>query len=176
VGSFLADRHSIGLVNRGGIVWWDHTGQEPELVPPNPHSAERSWEGMQSLLDLPLLVDKYAEILPHLELDGDKQEKYSTMLLWLQNQVEGGTPNPRIVDRCLEYLSRVAGDRLQRASDVTAAHASSWIVSESLRRRRQQPRVLVGQPVLAPRSWKGVLIKPSMFGCLVAKLDRERQR
>jgi len=71
---------------------------------------------MQSLLDLHLLVDKYAEILPHLALDGDKQEEYSTMLLWLQNQVEGGTPNPRIVDRCLEYLSRVAGDRLQRAS------------------------------------------------------------
>jgi len=50
---------------------------------------------MQSLLDLHLLVDKYAEILPHLALDGDKQEEYSTMLLWLQNQVEGGTPNPR---------------------------------------------------------------------------------
>jgi len=59
---------------------------------------------MQSLLDLHLLVDKYAEALPHLNLDGDEQEEFSTMLLCLQNQVEGGTPNPKIVGRCLDWL------------------------------------------------------------------------
>jgi len=49
---------------------------------------------MQSLLDLRILVDKYAADIPELNLDSDEQEEYSTMLLWLQNQVEGGTPNP----------------------------------------------------------------------------------
>jgi hypothetical protein len=61
---------------------------------------------MQSLLDLYLLVDKYAAALPNLNLDGDEQEEYSTMLLWLQNQVEGGTPNQTFVDHCLEWLQR----------------------------------------------------------------------
>ena len=47
---------------------------------------------MQRLPDLYLIVDKFASLLPNLNLDGDEQEEYSTMLLWLQNQVEGGTP------------------------------------------------------------------------------------
>ena len=64
--------------------------------------------GHQSLLDLYLLVDKYAAVLPNLNLDGDEQEEYSTMLLWLQNQVEGGTPNPTFVDHCLTWLDRFA--------------------------------------------------------------------
>jgi len=34
------------------------------------------------------------------------KEEYSTMLLWLQNQVEGGTPNPTYVDRCLDWLEK----------------------------------------------------------------------
>jgi len=63
---------------------------------------------MQSLLDLHLLVDQFAELLPGLNLDGDEQEEYSTMLLWLQNQVEGGTPHPTFVDRCLTWLEREA--------------------------------------------------------------------
>jgi hypothetical protein len=72
---------------------------------------------MQSLLDLHLLVDKYAEALPHLNLDGDEQEEYSTMLLWLQNQLEGGTPNRTFVDRCLTWLERAAPSHsLQQAS------------------------------------------------------------
>jgi len=61
---------------------------------------------MQSLLDLDLLVDKFAARLPDLNLDGDEQEEYSTMLLWLQNQVEGGTPNQTFVDQCLDWLER----------------------------------------------------------------------
>ena len=59
---------------------------------------------MHSLLDLYLLVDKYAQLLPKLDLDGDDQEEYSTVLLHLQNQVEGGTPNATFVDHCLEWL------------------------------------------------------------------------
>ena len=61
---------------------------------------------MQSLLDLHLLVDQFAELLPGLNLDGDEQEEYSTMLLWLQNLAEGGTPNDTYVDQCLDWLDR----------------------------------------------------------------------
>lgn len=61
---------------------------------------------MQSLLDLHLLVDRYAALLPELNLDADEQEEYSTMLLRLQNQVEGGTPNETFVDRRLAYLEK----------------------------------------------------------------------
>jgi hypothetical protein len=61
---------------------------------------------MKSLLDLHVLVDKYAAVLPNLNLDGDEQEEYSTMLLWLQNQVEGRTPNQTYVDQCLAWLDR----------------------------------------------------------------------
>jgi hypothetical protein len=61
---------------------------------------------MQSLLDLNLLVDRYAALLPDLDLDGDEQEEYSTMLLRLQNQVETGKPSEWIVNECLEWLMR----------------------------------------------------------------------
>ena len=61
---------------------------------------------MQTLTDLNPLVDQFAAALPELNLDGDEQEEYSTMLLWLQNQVEGGTPNQTFVDQCLDWLER----------------------------------------------------------------------
>lgn len=61
---------------------------------------------MQSLLDLHVLVNKYAAALPDLNLDGDEQEEYSTMLLWLQNQVETGEPSEKIVRQCLDYFAR----------------------------------------------------------------------
>jgi hypothetical protein len=60
---------------------------------------------MQSLLDLQILVDKHAAALPDLNLDGDEQEEYSTMLLWLQNQVETSEPSEKIVDQCLDYFA-----------------------------------------------------------------------
>jgi hypothetical protein len=65
---------------------------------------------MPSLLDLHLLVDKYAALLPKSDLDGNEQEEYSTMLLWLQNQVEGGTPNETFVNQCLGWLERFTGE------------------------------------------------------------------
>jgi hypothetical protein len=61
---------------------------------------------MHSLLDLHLLVDKYAALLPKLDLDGDEQEEYSLMLPWLQNQTAGEAPSESFVDRCLDYLDR----------------------------------------------------------------------
>lgn len=72
---------------------------------------------MQSLLDLHILVDKFAQLIPELNLDGDEQEEYSTTLLWLQNQVEGGTPNPTFVYRCLTWLEHATKTPpLQQAS------------------------------------------------------------
>ena len=61
---------------------------------------------MQHVIDLHLLVDKYPALQPKLNLE-DKEE-YSTMLLQLQNQMEGGTPSESetFVDRCLTWLVR----------------------------------------------------------------------
>ena len=61
---------------------------------------------MPTLTDLNALVEKFADAIPNLNLDGDEQEEYSTMLLWLQKQVEGGTPNQTFVDQCLTWLER----------------------------------------------------------------------
>lgn len=59
---------------------------------------------MPTLTDLAALVEKLAAAIPNLNLDGDEQEEYSTMLLWLQNQVETGEPSERIVKECLAYF------------------------------------------------------------------------
>jgi len=61
---------------------------------------------MPSLTDLNALVEKFAAAIPNLNLDGNEQEEYSTMLLWLQNQVETGEPSERIVNECLAYLEQ----------------------------------------------------------------------
>ncbi len=56
--------------------------------------------------ELGALVERLAAGLPKLNLDGDEQEEYSTMLLWLQNQVETGEPSEGIVQQCLNYFGR----------------------------------------------------------------------
>lgn len=61
---------------------------------------------MPTLTDLTALVEKYAAAIPDLNLNGDEQEEYSTMLLWLQNQVETGEPSEHIVPECLSYFAR----------------------------------------------------------------------
>ena len=61
---------------------------------------------MQTLTDLTALVEKYAAAIPDLNLDGNEQEEYSTMLLWLQNQIETGEPSERVVKECLAYFAR----------------------------------------------------------------------
>jgi hypothetical protein len=60
---------------------------------------------MPALRDLSELVEKYAAAIPNLNLDGDEQEEYSTMLLWLQNQVETGEPSENVVRKCLDYFA-----------------------------------------------------------------------
>jgi len=61
---------------------------------------------MPNTLELGALVERLAENLSKLNLDGDEQEEYSTMLLWPQNQVETGEPSERVVQQCLEYFGR----------------------------------------------------------------------
>lgn len=61
---------------------------------------------MQPLLDLHLRVDNFAAARLALKLTGHEHEEYSSMLLWLQNRIEGGTPNQTFVNRCLEWLER----------------------------------------------------------------------
>jgi hypothetical protein len=62
---------------------------------------------MPTLTDLNALVERLAAAIPDLNLDGDDQEEYGTMLLRLQNQVETGQPSEWIVNECLEYFKRV---------------------------------------------------------------------
>jgi len=61
---------------------------------------------MHTLADLNALVEKFAAAIPNLNLDGDEQEEYSTMLLWLQNQIETGEPSEAIVNECLDWFRR----------------------------------------------------------------------
>ena len=61
---------------------------------------------MHTLADLNALVKKFAAAIPNLNLDGDEQEEYSTMLLWLQNQIETGEPSEAIVNECLDWFRR----------------------------------------------------------------------
>ena len=58
------------------------------------------------MTDLTALVEQYAAAIPNLNMDGEEQEEYSTMLLWLQNQVETGEPSQAIVERCISYFAK----------------------------------------------------------------------
>jgi hypothetical protein len=60
---------------------------------------------MPTLTDLTAPVEKLAAAIPDLNLDGDEQEEYSTMLLRLQNQVETGEPSETILKECLAYFA-----------------------------------------------------------------------
>jgi len=61
---------------------------------------------MPNNVELSALVERLAAGLPKLTLEGDEQEEFSKMLLWLQNQVETGEPSEQIVRQCLEYFGR----------------------------------------------------------------------
>jgi len=67
---------------------------------------------MLSLTDLGKLIEEFAAAIPDLNLDGDEQEEYSTMLLRLQNQIETGEPSEAIVDECLDWLNSFSEERL----------------------------------------------------------------
>jgi len=60
---------------------------------------------METLKVLGAATYLYALTGLHLEMTGEEQEEYATMLLWLQNQVEMGDPNPKIVERSRAWLN-----------------------------------------------------------------------
>ena len=62
---------------------------------------------MPTFTDLTALVEKFAAAIPNLNMDGDDQEEYSTVLLRLQYQVETGEPNEAIVMDCLEWFKQM---------------------------------------------------------------------
>lgn len=56
--------------------------------------------------NLHLLVEDLAGRLESLNLSGDDQEAYSTMLCRLENQTDRAAPNYAIVVECVAYFSR----------------------------------------------------------------------
>jgi hypothetical protein len=76
------------------------------IADPTPFTIQIVGSPMPAVADLDLLVEKLASAIPDMNLSGDEQEEYSTMLLWLQNQVETGEPSEAIVNQCLAYFRR----------------------------------------------------------------------
>jgi hypothetical protein len=56
--------------------------------------------------NLHILVDDLAPRLDSLNLSGDDQEAYSTMLCRLENQADREDPDFKIVVECVTYSSR----------------------------------------------------------------------
>lgn len=54
---------------------------------------------MQFLLYPHLLVDRYAALVPKLNLDGDEERD-------IHDRADGRTPNETFVDHCLAWLNR----------------------------------------------------------------------
>ena len=61
---------------------------------------------MPNIMELTAMIERLAATVPKLDMDGEEQEEYSTMLLWLQNQVETGEPSELIVRQCLAYFGQ----------------------------------------------------------------------
>ena len=61
---------------------------------------------MHTATDLSSLVGSYAAVLPTLNLSGDDQVEYSTVLSWLQILIERGSPKECVIRECTEYLDR----------------------------------------------------------------------
>jgi hypothetical protein len=57
--------------------------------------------------DLHTLVEELAAQLEALNLSGDDQAEYSTMLCRLENQADSDEPNERVVSECIAYFSRI---------------------------------------------------------------------
>jgi hypothetical protein len=57
--------------------------------------------------DIHFLVDKCAARIEALELSGEEQGEYSTMLSRLEDQIDRKEPDWKIVEECLTYLDRL---------------------------------------------------------------------
>jgi hypothetical protein len=57
--------------------------------------------------DLNALVEEFAiQLEHHLQLTGNEQEEFSTVLGRLEAQADRSEPNEAIAEECLKYLSR----------------------------------------------------------------------
>jgi hypothetical protein len=70
---------------------------------------------MPNVVELGALVERYALALSKLNLADDEQEEYSTMLLWLQNQVETAS---RARESCSSVWSISRGSSRVRRKQV----------------------------------------------------------
>jgi len=61
---------------------------------------------MATSTDLHTLVDELAARLEALNLSGDDQEEYSTMLCRLENQADREEPDDTVVVECVAYFGR----------------------------------------------------------------------
>jgi hypothetical protein len=61
---------------------------------------------MATSTDLNALVDEFAARLETLNLGGDDQEEYSTMLCRRENQADRDEPDDAIVAECVFYFGR----------------------------------------------------------------------
>lgn len=59
---------------------------------------------MANTPNLHALVEGFAARLETLQLSGDDQEEYSTVLSMLENQADHETPNLAIVFACIDFL------------------------------------------------------------------------
>ena len=60
---------------------------------------------MPILMNLNSMIERLSAAIPELDLTGDEQREYRTMLLRLQSTIEAGEPNQRIVNECLAYFA-----------------------------------------------------------------------
>jgi hypothetical protein len=65
---------------------------------------------LDSRTDLHALGDDFDARLETLNLSGDDQEQYSTMLCRLENQADQQEPNHTIVVECVAYFGRSASN------------------------------------------------------------------
>jgi hypothetical protein len=81
--------------------------------------------------DLHAIVDEFAARLETLDLSGDDQEEYSTMLSWLENRADREESNGAIVVECVAYFGRYG---------VRSGPHAAWVTIELQTSKSLLPR------------------------------------
>ena len=82
---------------------------------------------MRTLTELTALVERFAAAIPDLNLGGDEQEEYSTMLLRLQYQAETGQPSEAIVNECLDYFKQLESRAAELPRKALGSNVPSFV-------------------------------------------------
>ena len=77
-----------------------------QVFPQSVRRRPREDAFMATSTDLHTLVDEFAARLETLNLSGDDQEEFSTMLSRLENQADREEPNYAVVVECVAYFGR----------------------------------------------------------------------